>query len=739
MTQLPRYKRPITFRLDRGLLGVAARWTTAHRALIGGALAVAACLLLALSAYAFRPMPESLFHYRPTPGPEAHYRPAAPWFLLAGLIALGLALTASPRALPLPKVAAARVKLGGLRGWLVAAPGALALWALAEANGSLLGVEALHGLSHHAQFGLLVAGCALVAWGLGGAPWPHRLDLPRREIAFVAAITLIALGLRFWQLGDAVRVLVDENHFTVGIRVFWDRPAPDVKLLTPMPTAASSPYLYSYWQMGAVELLGRTLTGLRAVSALFGALAIPALYLLARTLFDRRTAVVAALVLATLPPQLHFSRLGMNIVADPVFGTLALAFLARGLRGGRRLDWALGGVMLGLTQYFYEAGRLLFPLLALGWLAGGWIVWRPRPALRGVLIALLAFALVAMPVYYTLAGLDFPLFSRLEKTEMGADYWQRDREPDTLSTRLAHFRQSLMLYVNSPENTIVFYFLYYGGKHPFVLEWFVPLLLLGGGIALWRWRRPGALPLLWVLATSAGNALLVESAVSARYNVVFPALALLIAVGLCHLPPLLWPPRWSTGWQTALIAALAVVIAVWQAVFYFGPFLRTFNVEARDYLTLDADDALLRAAVLPPGTPIYLVGNGILPQSDAQNFLSYLADGLIVQVIAPSAVTDEMLAALPRDHEVAIFVGRNDAATLNRLLITFGPQFLQYTTHPDVPPEKQFVLYRVPPTGRSSGDVVGGRDYDPARGAQVQGRDRRGARGLRAAPAGDEF
>ncbi|HML24879.1 MAG TPA: glycosyltransferase family 39 protein, partial [Aggregatilinea sp.] len=612
--------------------------------------------------------------------------------------------------------------LGGRRGWIATGAGALALLALAEANGDVLHVEALQGISHHLQFALLAAGCALVAWGLGGAPRPHRIDVPWREVALVGAIALVALILRLWGLGDLVRVLVDENHFTVGIRVFWNRLAPDVKLLNPMPTAASSPYLYSYWQAGAVEALGRTLTGLRAVSAIFGALAIPALYLLARTLFDRRTALVSILILATFPPHLQFSRLGMNIVADPVFGTLALAFLARGLRGGSRLDWAAGGVMLGLTQYFYEAGRLLFPLLALGWLAGGWLVWRPRPALRGALIALLAFLLVAMPIYYTLAGLDFPFFSRLEKTEMSTDYWQRDREQDSLTTRLAHFRQSLMLYVNSPENTTVFYFLYYGGKHPLVLEWFVPLLLLGGAIALWSWRRPDVLPLLWVLAASVGNALLVESAVSARYNVVFPALALLMALGLCHTLPLLGPPRWSPRMQRALALELAVVIMVWQGLFYFGPFLRTFNIEARDYLDLDADDALLRAAALPPGTPVYLIGEKILAQSDAQNFLSYLADDLVVQVIAPEDLTPEALAAIPRDREVAIFAGRNDITTFGRLLAAFGPQSLQYTSNPDVPEAKEFVLYLLPPAGTTSGDLGEGKEYGSARGSvQVQG------------------
>ena len=86
-----------------------------------------------------------------------------------------------------------------------------------------------------------------------------------------------------------------------------------------------------------------------------------------------------------------------------------------------------------------------------------------------------------------------------------------------------------------------------------VLPYAVPALLLGVVFAAWRWRTPGVLPLIWLLGTSAGNALLVESAVTARYVAAFPALALLIALGIGEALALLWPRRWQPPARTCRV------------------------------------------------------------------------------------------------------------------------------------------------------------------------------------------
>jgi hypothetical protein len=560
------------------------------------------------------------------------------------------------------------------------------------------------------------------------------------EIALLLALTLLALIIRFWTLGDTGRILIDEGHYALGVAYFWM--FPHVDLIEPMPTTASFPFIFAYGQAGMTDLLGRSFLGLRAFSAVIGGLTVPALYLLARALFDRRTALLAALILLTFPPHVHYSRLALNNIADPLFNVVALAFLARGARTQRRFHYALGGAMLGLTQYFYEGGRILFPALAFGWLALGLVLWQPRPSLRGVIIAGVVFTIVAAPVYYTLIGTDFPFFDRMDKTELDASYWSREREPNNLAARLERFRHSLMMYVNAPENTLFNYYMYYGGRHPLVLEWIVPAFLLGVVTALRFWRGPGSVVLLWMICTSAGNAMLVESAVTARYVLAFPAVALLIALGAWQAVALIWPGTarahdanpdhlparaglapppsplptlWGGGEirrlkfplrtvgrgfrggarREAFALALVIAMAAGQLYYYFGPHLDYYEVELRQPLHYDIEDALLRSKDFAPGTEIWIIAEGkMLPPTIAQHFANYLADGLIVRYRAPASITETELRTLPRDRHYAFYFALGDTGTVYLLARVFGPRDIGYTPY-DTPREKALLLYYV--------------------------------------------
>jgi hypothetical protein len=404
--------------------------------------------------------------------------------------------------------------------------------------------------------------------------------------------------------------------------------------------------------------------------------------------------VIAALILLTFPPQVHYSRLALNNIADPLFGTLALGLLMAGVRTQRRVYYVLAGAALGFTQYFYEGGRLLYPLLTLAWMAGGLALWRPRPSVRGLILTALVFVLVTAPIYYTLIGQKFPLTDRFDKTSYSTYYWNYHREPDNFHTRIAHLRHALMVYVNAPENTTFNYYLYYGGKYPLILPAIVPLFLLGIGFAAWRWRSPRALPLGWVAAVSLGNAMLVESAVSARYVVVFPALALLIAVGIGETLTLVWPARWPQRFLTGLMLALAGVVVIGQGGYYFGGFLDRFNHEVRAAVLYDVDDAMLRSTDFPPGTRIFVIGYPTLPEIDAQRLLNYLADDLKVVVFKPDDFATLDLRSLDRQTAMAFFIGADDAASLARLQAVYGVQPLQHTPYP-VPDGKALLLFYV--------------------------------------------
>jgi hypothetical protein len=743
--------------------------------------ALLACLLMALAAVYFQP------------STGGKYLKEAAAFMVAGAVALWLALWLrhktntlgrGERAVRPYNNARARSPLHegegpGVRVFpinrlnrIALALGIVYLVVIAEISGNLLRSPLFAGVSHHAQFVLFAAGIIFVTWGLGAgrlrrerheqqpatavfqaaypdtvagrlpasgmASPPLRVRGGGRGVGFsydfwlILPIILLAFALRFWQLGSAVHHFVDEIHFSSAVANFWRAPDYNAPLLAPFGSITAFPWLYPYLQSGAVGIFGRNLEGLRALSAALGTLTIPALYLLAKTLFGRKTALAAALLLATFPPHINFSRIGLNNVADPLFGTLALAFLGRGVKHGRRMDFAIAGAFLGLTQYFYEGGRFLFIFLPCLWLI--WLILtrrfnRPQlppqslrthhrasaverhdgfsPPLRargggrgeglskglsphithGLVTFLIAAFLVAAPVYYALAALQRPFAQRMDIVGVGGSYWIRAFSVGGAQTLDQHLLVPLLTYVFMPEQA-----LYYGGDHPMILESFVPLFLLGAAYAIWRWRGSGMLLLLWVGLTSAGNSLMTYAAIYARYVVAFPALALLMALGVRSVVPLILPSRIYRRFGVALVVIIIVAVGVMQTGYYFGPHLERYNIQMRT--RADEEDAIFRSLAFPLATRIHLVTWELLDESYVYGVLGYVSDRLSVTIVRPDQITPDYLLGLSRRIDHAFYVEQKDTTTPQTLAQYFTVQPPAYSPF-NVPRDKQYVLYYI--------------------------------------------
>jgi hypothetical protein len=689
-----------------GALRLLARQAVARRKGLVGPLALLSLGLMAASAYYFNLGYNSLGPFT-TPALLA----------VAGALSLGAALWLNrPNpALPAPAALAPAERLSAMDVRLVGL-GGFALWLVAEANGGILHLPLLRGLGTHVQFALLCLGIGLVVAGLGGLRLRH-LHLNGRTALPVLLITLFALGLRLWQIDTRAAFLVDENSFAVGI--YQVRMNPLTPLLQPFSSIAAFPYIFPYFQADLLGLLGRGLVGLRATSAIMGALTVPALYLLANALFDRPTALLAALLLAVFPPHLQFSRIGLNNIADPLFGTLALGFLGRGLIYNRRRDYALGGAMLGLTHYFYEGGRVFFTPLAVVWLLGVAVLWRPRVSLRHVLVALAALVIVAAPVYYTLVGMGRPLLARMvdNQTSQKETYWQTLlNDPVKLENHIRfHIIPAFLVYTSYSDDTY-----FYRGETAMILPYLAPLFLLGLAWALWRLRAPGALlALLWVVGASLGNSLLVESIAYTRFVIVFPALALLLALALRYGLPLLWPPRWlrfttrlwlAGRWfrlrlpprdlarhQYVLMAALAAMIGLAEINYYFNQHLPVYGQQFRAAKALpDGYDAALRSVSFPPKTQIHLISAPIVNPIEARGLLTLMRDDLPLEAILSSDFTAERARDLPCGVDHAFFIQPDDAATLDKIRQYFPLRAPEYTANPDVGPGYGLALYYAP-------------------------------------------
>ena len=123
---------------------------------------------------------------------------------------------------------------------------------------------------------------------------------------------------------------------------------------------------YVYLTVPFIAIFGLTELATRLTAALAGILTIPVLYLLVKECFSRKTALIAALLLAINPWHIQFSRTGMgSYTLMPLVFCLALYFLIKGIRG-RPGCLILSGVMFALSLYSYYSARVFIPLFLIG-------------------------------------------------------------------------------------------------------------------------------------------------------------------------------------------------------------------------------------------------------------------------------------------------------------------------------------------------------------------------------------
>jgi 4-amino-4-deoxy-L-arabinose transferase-like glycosyltransferase len=330
--------------------------------------------------------------------------------------------------------------------------------------------------------------------------------------------------------------------------------------------AAPNP-LIIYVQAVAFTIFGFTPAALRGVTAFWGALAVPAVYLTSCELFARdgtpfarRAGLLAAVGLALNPFFGTFSRYGIEPALLPAVELLVVAALWRGLRRGRWYDFVLSGILLGASQYTYIVARV-FPL-ALA-VACGIALLANRRLLarwRGLLLAACSAAVVALPQWLLFVQAPYTLVARTR----GATQPLVSSLPDAgrvLTTKLV--KQFLMLGWRWDAGY------HPGSTRPLLTPALFLGLLVAIGVTLHS-RRAGRAFSLTLAGLMLAPDLLIYEGLSPSPNRLVPAVPLLFVVaGLgCAL---VWRwletrpylPAW-TAWLVAAAVVLAGVESQWH-------------------------------------------------------------------------------------------------------------------------------------------------------------------------------
>lgn len=328
--------------------------------------------------------------------------------------------------------------------------------------------------------------------------------------------------------------------------------------------------IYQYGLVPFVRFLGLSPAVVRLPSVLFGLLGIWSAFVLGKTLFDERLALVAAALLAISPWHFQYSRICFEAISATVFLACGVALLWRGLTRPRLL--VVGGVLLGIATYTYPPVRLFAPVLGLGF---AWIhrqaLWANR---RSAGVALAAVVAVVLPNVYVILtdpnqGRMYHLF--IFSADIASQPPVRALDAAAADSGLAafilHHRGVLIPYVflygylmhlspaflfTSGDPVLRHCLAGMGMCHVFM----APLLAAGLFVLFRSWREKRSQFLLWWFLTwPIPASLTIDAPHGTRAITNFPILELISAVGACALAAATW-----ASWKNLRLPTVASTV-----------------------------------------------------------------------------------------------------------------------------------------------------------------------------------
>lgn len=557
--------------------------------------------------------------------------------------------------------------------------------------------------SPHLQMLALTIGIITLLMGFGVRLIPRRPTWQRHHW-ILAGIIMLAAFMRFWDIEHAIRMFMDEFLFIRGIISIELN---DIKILQPQANAFSD--IFSYLQYLVKLVLGPGLTALRIPAGIFGIMGAVGAYALARQLFSVRVALISALLVAAMPVHVHFSRMGLNNIAAGVIGTWCFVYMLRGMRHGSIADYAIAGVLLGLTHYFYEGGRLFFTPFVLCWLV--WMLFFCKksevfrfPSVRHLTVLAFSFLMLASPFYYTLTSHNRPLFARVEVTRPPDLTLEQQLSDAVFYSQLTDIGYPIARYVQWTVDDV-----FYQSVDAFVLPMLVPFFLIGFIYLLWHIRDAGMSLIWWcIVGVAIANSFFIEQYTSSspRYVLVYSTLMIVAAIGISKTWDLF--SRWFEYRLDKLIAGGFLIVllgtSLYNMDYYFNVNVPMFQENIFNAISSSGshrpahDDMILRAMQLPSNTDIHVFTDTDFPgnlRSDIPFFYGREGELWVYHYLVQRLHSDYFLG-LPRDRNYVFVTTRDRDYILKDIEQYFTITKIEETPWENIPEDVEMIMYHAP-------------------------------------------
>lgn len=323
-----------------------------------------------------------------------------------------------------------------------------------------------------------------------------------------------------------------------------------------------------------LAIWGDSIFAVRMMSAITGTLTILTLFLLAREIFGRETALISAGFLVAFPFHLQFSRIGVDNIADGLMVTLALWLVFRAVRTNSFPTYLLAGIVSGLTFYTYVGTRLVFSIAAAAIL---YFCIQRKEYLRQHIVHLFVFLssllVTAAPIGYFFFKNPHIFMTRIGQEGIFLNGWLQNQVELT-------GQSAVRILLNQVSKTVLVYISqnagsnFFNSPEPYLTVLASILFLIGMGVAFRHFFEPrNFVLLLWFWSVVLlGGILTLSPPANTRLVMTAPAVALFVAIGLWKISTLLVQFKFNPRWVSTLTALLVGFLLFQNTAFYFGKY-----------------------------------------------------------------------------------------------------------------------------------------------------------------------
>lgn len=356
------------------------------------------------------------------------------------------------------------------------------------------------------------------------------------EVLLVVAVTVLAALVRVLQLTDIPPGLHGDEGLAGldGQRILregWIGPY--------LPSALGTPSGTFYWTAAVFGMFGKSMFTVRLSFAILGIATVPLTYGAFRIMFDRRVALIAAIILAVMSWHVHLSRAAFTPVSWPFMQMGALLFLVAGFQTRRWPFFAVAGLFFGGGSYGYLGYPAFMVVLGiyLAWLLFYSYRHRLQEFMRYMAVFAAFAVLIALPLITFAKSPDSAFWDRFRiySYTKSAEYQEADGFFDKVDLFAGKAKGYFRGFVDKPTFDGVDAL----GINP-ILDRVSPFLMVAGIVLAFRnWRKPQYLLPLLMLLVVPNAALWSLDGMYRRTIGLAPFMALLVALPL------------ALAWQTA--------------------------------------------------------------------------------------------------------------------------------------------------------------------------------------------